>query len=339
MRPEAAGAEPGAIQYSTSIRATAVVSHKQMIRTQASGHSLVRVDRFDSAEEFVMHLLRCFPYVKAARLAAGKNVLDLGCNIGYGTSILSEQAGRTVGADVSRRAVAAARKKFKRDNIEFKLLGSDHLPFFGGEFDLVTSFQVIEHVIDTGRYLNDIKRVLRPGGVALFTTPNSLIRLDPGMKPWNKFHVREYDPESFSALLGKYFSRVEIWGLFADEPLYSIDLNRVLRYREAARRKAADEAVQTRLSVPARILTGLKTRIPAPIRSWLKYRLVPSRSGGARPVNRGEGEFLFSERYRMESLFYRRDSLSTALDLLAVCADGRGALAGIDGVLLSRENR
>ena len=310
-----------------------------MIRAQASGHSLIRVDRFDSAEEFVMHLLRCFPYVKAARLAAGKNVLDLGCNIGYGTSILAEQAGRAVGVDVSRRAVAAARKQFKRGNIAFKVLGSAHLPFPEDEFDLITSFQVIEHVIDTGRYLNDIKQVLRPGGMALFTTPNSLIRLDPGMKPWNKFHVREYDPESFPALLGKYYSRVEIWGLFADEPLYSIDLNRVSRYREAARRKAADGSVQTRPSVPARILTGLKTRVPAPIRSWLKDRLGPSRSGGASSVNSGEGEILFSERYRMESLFYRRDSLSTALDLLAVCADDRGALEGIDGILLSRENR
>lgn len=66
------------------------------------------------------------------------------------------------------------------------------LPFPDGDFDVVISFQVREYVEDVGSYLKEIRRVQKPGGRLLLTTPNSSLRLLPGQKSWDRFHVREY---------------------------------------------------------------------------------------------------------------------------------------------------
>ena len=78
------------------------------------------------------------------------------------------------------------------------LVDGQTLPFKDCSFDLVTAFQIIEHIPETVTFTEELKRVLRRDGVVLITTPNATIRLDPAMKPWNPFHVREYSHEELS---------------------------------------------------------------------------------------------------------------------------------------------
>lgn len=99
------------------------------------------------------------------------------------------------------------------------------------------SFQVIEHIANAGAYLSEIARVLRSDGVALFTTPNAAIRLDPGMKPWNEFHVREYLAEELSALLRATFPGVAVRGLFAADELYRTEFERCQKVLTSMRKK------------------------------------------------------------------------------------------------------
>ncbi len=213
-----------------------MLSNREMITLQAEEHALVNPDTFKTKEEYALHLIGKSAYNQATRLAKNKVVLDFGCNTGFGTEMISATAKRVVGVDVSERALGIAQNRYKHANIEFTRIDGETLPFNDHEFDMVVSFQVIEHIIDYSKYLAPICRVLKPDGFVLFTTPNSQIRLDPGMKPWNKFHVREFSHVELNTLLREYFPEVKVMGLDANEPLHSIELNRLLRTLETARK-------------------------------------------------------------------------------------------------------
>jgi SAM-dependent methyltransferase len=140
--------------------------------------------------------------------------------------------------DVSQAAIDTARKLRQRDNIEFRPIDGAALPFSDEMFDLVSSFQVIEHVVEVRPYLEEIKRVLKPGGKVLFTTPNRVIRLDPGMRPWNSFHVREYTAAELSAILREVFPQTTVKGLMAPPELYDIEFARCQKALMGARSKS-----------------------------------------------------------------------------------------------------
>jgi hypothetical protein len=136
------------------------------------------------------------------------------------------------------------------------------------------------------------------------------------MKPWNKFHVREFDHSELKALLENYFSSVYVMGLFAEESTYLVEKNRLARAREAARKKqrsglyGTSRAVAEKV-VPARIVTVLK-------------RLVT----GA-PQSGMEADHRFTGQHSLGDFFYRDDELDLALDLFAICADDDVTLTGI----------
>jgi SAM-dependent methyltransferase len=94
---------------------------------------------------------------------------------------------------------------------------------------LVTSFQVIEHIEgkDVNRLLREVSRVLKDDGVFIVTTPNRGLRLLPFQKPWNPEHKKEYDYKEFEIILKKFFSNVQIFGLFATKDVYYIEYRRV----------------------------------------------------------------------------------------------------------------
>ena len=157
-------------------------------------HPLVS-EKPETRETFVLSLLHSKAYAHAMELAQPATVvLDLGCNdriqyadVGLARSQeLSALTSHQAAIDTERNGAASA------ITCEFRLIdGTAASPFSDEMFDLVSSLQVMEHIEDIRSYLEEIKRVLKPGGKVLFTTPNRVIRLDPGMRPWNSFHVRE----------------------------------------------------------------------------------------------------------------------------------------------------
>ena len=78
--------------------------------------------------------------------------------------------------------------------------------------DFVVTFQVIEHISDDKFFLSEIKRVLKPGGKLIMTTPNILMSLT--RSPW---HIREYNPDEMSELVKSIFSNIELKGVFGNE--------------------------------------------------------------------------------------------------------------------------
>jgi 2-polyprenyl-3-methyl-5-hydroxy-6-metoxy-1,4-benzoquinol methylase len=146
-------------------------------------------------------------YLWAAQLADGLKVLDAGCGTGYGIAILEDAgAGHVVGVDVSAEAVASASQANPGPRVEVRLGDVQALPFSDGEFDLVVCFEVIEHVSEHEAVLDELARVVRPGGTLCISTPNR--RIYP---PGNPYHLHEYTPEEFAGALAERFSHVELY--------------------------------------------------------------------------------------------------------------------------------
>jgi len=143
----------------------------------------------------------------------GKKVLDVGCGEGYGSNYLAESASSVLGLDYNQDVINYARQKYKRNNLEFRVQRIEELGSLGEKFDCICSFQVIEHIKDAGAFLDNIKRLLGPGGIFICSTPNRLDASPNSSKPHNKFHVREYLYLEFDALLEKYFGSRKIFGL------------------------------------------------------------------------------------------------------------------------------
>jgi ubiquinone/menaquinone biosynthesis C-methylase UbiE len=102
---------------------------------------------------------------------AGDHALDEGCGDGRFTGLLAEVGAEPIGVDVAEAALRRARTAHPR--IRFVRTPMEGpLPFDDGAFDVVWASEVIEHVADTARWLSEVRRVIRPGGRLLLTTPN-----------------------------------------------------------------------------------------------------------------------------------------------------------------------
>jgi SAM-dependent methyltransferase len=140
-------------------------------------------------------------YHFAAKLVAGREVLDVACGAGYGSALLSRQARRVVGADISAEAIAQAREVYAAaPNLEFRQADCAALPFPDGSFDAVVSFETIEHIDAQPTFLDEVRRVLRPEGLFVLSSPNKLEYSDRrGFS--NEYHVRELYRDELAALL------------------------------------------------------------------------------------------------------------------------------------------
>jgi SAM-dependent methyltransferase len=105
-------------------------------------------------------------------------VLDIGCSTGILTRHYAEFFGHVVGIDIDDGAVEWAQKNCAADNIEYRVGDSMEIPFSAAEFDVVTCTHIYEHVPVAQRMLDEIFRVLKPGGVCYFAAENRI-------RPWD----------------------------------------------------------------------------------------------------------------------------------------------------------
>jgi SAM-dependent methyltransferase len=153
-----------------------------------------------------LHLKR---YRFAEPWCRGREVLDAACGAGYGSAALAGAAKRVLGVDLDPDAVAYARSRYTAPNLDFAVMDLAALTLDDASFDVVCTFEAIEHVPDREAVLAEVARVLRPDGTFLASTPRADLTTD---RPDNPFHTVEYAPADFECLLGRFFERVELYG-------------------------------------------------------------------------------------------------------------------------------
>jgi ubiquinone/menaquinone biosynthesis C-methylase UbiE len=275
-------------------------------------------DKFETFEVYGLHLMHSAAYEEAAGLVPHGRVLDLGCNNGYGSYKLSRYGHEVVGVDVSAEALADAKRRFSTANLEFRQVSGLELPFESDSCDLITSCQVIEHIVDMDPYLSEIRRVLKPGGIVVFTTPNVTIRLDPGMQPWNQFYVQEFTPPQLGSLLRPFFAEVKVRGLFASDKIYSTEFNRCQRALRQGR-QASRGSQPVHEPIRDGIAAVAKAVLPTRVVDYIRNRRdggSPASGSGATPRKLTAAD---QERLTTRDIFYRDSQLERALDLMAVC--------------------
>jgi ubiquinone/menaquinone biosynthesis C-methylase UbiE len=153
---------------------------------------------------------RCFfAYEFAIPYISGKKIADIGCADGYGSTFLADYAAEVTGVDYSTDTINIAREKHKaKTNLKFIQSSVPPLPFEDESLDAVTSFQFIEHIENRLEFIKEVRRVLKPGGVFLCTTPN--VKMSIARNP---FHVHEYTFEEIKNETVKVFSNFHLQGL------------------------------------------------------------------------------------------------------------------------------
>lgn len=150
-------------------------------------------------------------YMSIQGLVKDKVVLDAACGEGYGTNILAQYAKRVVGIDISQESIEWASNNYTKENVEFKKSSIENLPFPDNTFDIVVSFETIEHVNEQIQhsFLMEIGRVLRENGILIMSTPNKAVTVQ--QEGSNHFHIKEFYKEEFIEYLNSKFSHIEIY--------------------------------------------------------------------------------------------------------------------------------
>jgi SAM-dependent methyltransferase len=171
----------------------------------------------------------------ASELVADKVVVDCACGVGEGALLFARAGAVHVHAfDLSDEAVEAARRRCAAlASVTVARASALSLPLSDGSADLFVSFETIEHIDDERGFLAEVTRVLAEDGTLLCSTPNRSITMPGkalGDKPWNPFHVREFNQSDFETRLRERFDTVRILGQNAI-PMWRVHLLEMLGRR------------------------------------------------------------------------------------------------------------
>lgn len=167
-------------------------------------------ERYTPSEGGKLRLEHVHRYVVAAQLCKDRDVVDMACGEGYGAAMLAETARSVVGVDISGEAIGHASEKYGKPNLSFVVSDVRALDLPDACCDMVVSFETIEHVGEQEKMLREIRRVLRPDGVLVMSSPNRPVYAKDS-EP-NAFHVKELDFDELDALLSKFFGCARYYG-------------------------------------------------------------------------------------------------------------------------------
>jgi 2-polyprenyl-3-methyl-5-hydroxy-6-metoxy-1,4-benzoquinol methylase len=177
-------------------------------------------------------------YRFAGNFVRGKTVLDIACGTGIGTHyLLGAGAERCFGLDIDHDAIEYARAAYQ--SCSFSCCDARDISFPDCSIDVVVSFETIEHLMDPLKFLGECKRVLRPGGILICSTPNRTMYSWAGKNP---YHFREFSITEFADLLETMFTEVrlfeqskKVWLLYAGQALLSGFLDK-LQLKQAVKK-------------------------------------------------------------------------------------------------------
>jgi len=153
-------------------------------------------------------------YFFASQFVRGKVVLELGSGYGNGCNFMvNKGALAVIGGDIDLKLIEYATTNYHQDNLYFSILDAVQLPFRSGSVDVITAFEIIEHLERQEDFLRECARVLKKGGLLLCSTPNREV-FSAGDTPWYPDHVREFTIADFHETLSENFSQPLLYGIY-----------------------------------------------------------------------------------------------------------------------------
>jgi ubiquinone/menaquinone biosynthesis C-methylase UbiE len=190
------------------------------------------------------------------QLKGDEVILDIACGTGFGSDILaSHTKNQVIGGDIAPDAIEECKAHWQRPNLSFQVLDGTQLAFPDNHFDVVVSFETIEHTTQYEAMLREFNRVLKPNGTAFISTPNFPIN-SPSGRVTNPYHTQEFTLDELDKILRGVFKNIQIQG-----QQYS-------RYNDASFGKNIGYAVETVL-----LQRGIR-KIPMPLQDTLMKALI-----------------------------------------------------------------
>lgn len=143
-------------------------------------------------------------YVFASENVNEKEVLDIASGEGYGSEILSRTAKHVYGVDIDEASVKHAQGKYKTHNLEYLVGSCTEIPLPDASVDIVVSFETIEHITDHEKMMHEVKRVLRPDGMLIISSPEKHEYNEENQHS-NPYHLKELNKTQFIEILSKHF--------------------------------------------------------------------------------------------------------------------------------------
>ncbi|MBN1526156.1 MAG: methyltransferase domain-containing protein [Candidatus Omnitrophica bacterium] len=177
------------------------MAEERIIPSEVGPHNIIEYDEHVARYGFACRFVR-----------KGCVGLDIACGSGYGTDMLAKKdASKWCGVDVSPEAIAYAAAHYRDERLEFLRSDALELKFPPASFDMIVSFETIEHFerSKAEQFLRSISGLLKEGGSFIISCPNR----DTYPKGYakNPFHLHEYSFGEISGLLKKYFSRIDVY--------------------------------------------------------------------------------------------------------------------------------
>ena len=136
-------------------------------------------------------------------MAAGKRILDVACGSGYGSDMLAETALSVVGGDINKETMSYCQTHYRRPNLTFEVMDIRKIPYPDRSFDLVTSFETIEHITEGEQFLQEAVRLLTDDGNLIISSPL-------GGPVNNPYHVAYFQRGIFESYLRNFFDDVTL---------------------------------------------------------------------------------------------------------------------------------
>ena len=154
-------------------------------------------------------------YLFALQFCGGKDVLDIASGEGYGSFCLGQVASSVVGVDANAGAVDFANRNYLSERVSFKAGTAQSIPIADASIDVVVSFETLEHFTEHEEFASEVRRVLRPGGLLVISSPNRTVYTEEANYK-NEWHLRELDRSEFVQYLSASFAHVR---MFAQRPM------------------------------------------------------------------------------------------------------------------------
>jgi|GEM_PF-2376429 len=196
-------------------------------------------------------------YWWASELAKNLSVLDCASGKGYGPFILAQNAQHVLGIDLNETSLMIAEQSFSQQkNLSFKKQNALKLFELGKKFDLITAFEVIEHIPpeQTDDFLKSLKSALSPNGRLIISTPNHDVVLK-SRSSVPSFHINNFPATKLKQKLQEHFPQVQMLGQYRQRSgiqkiIYDLDflnLRHVLKNIGRAPSKTTDESLSSEL--------------------------------------------------------------------------------------------